>query len=52
MTLATVMRITGIKLLDEHIPVMLSYLYLEKDLCDYVVGQMNQFVRSVFIKAI
>ena len=50
MALATVMKITGIRLLDEDIQVMLPYLCLKKDLCDYVVSKMNQSVRSVSIE--
>ena len=46
MVLATIIRLTGIKLNDNNtIQVMLSYLYLGKDLCKYVVDQMDESVR-------
>ena len=48
MVIATVIRLTGIKLNDDDsVQVMLSYLYLGKDLCEYVVSQMNESVRLV-----
>ena len=47
MVLATVIRLTGIKLHDDGIQIMLSYLYLGKDLCEYVVNQMDESVRLV-----
>ena len=46
MVLATIIRLTGIKLNNnDTIQVMLSYLYLGKDLCKYVVDQMDESVR-------
>ena len=49
MALVTIIRLTGIKYShDSNIAqIMLSYLYLEKDLCKYVVNQMDESVRSV-----
>ena len=48
MVIATVIRLTGIKLNDDDsIQVMLSYLYLGNDLCEYVVSQMDESVRLV-----
>ena len=48
MVVATVMRLTGIKLNDDDsIQIMLSYLYLGKDVCEYVVNQMDESVRLV-----
>ena len=46
MVLATVIRLTGVKLNDnDTIQIMLSYLYLEKDVCKYVVDRMDESVR-------
>ena len=48
MALATVIRVTGIKLNDnDTIQIMLSYLYLGNDLCKYVVDQMDESARLV-----
>ena len=50
MVLASVMRLTRIKLNDDDtIQIMFSYLYLGKDLCKYVVDQMDESVRLVQI---
>ena len=46
MVITTVMRLTGIKLNDNDIiQIMLSYLYLGKDLCQYVVNQIDESFR-------
>ena len=53
MVIASVMRSTGIKLRDnDTVQIMLSYLYLENDLCRYVVNQMDESVRLVLVVAI
>jgi len=51
MAVAAVMKITGVQPLDEHntIQVMLSYLYLDKYICKYVVKQMDESTRSVYV---
>ena len=48
MAVATVIRFTGVQPLDERntIQVMLSYLYLDKDICKFVVKQMDESTRS------
>ena len=47
MALATIIRVTAIKLLNDSntIQVMLSYLYLGKDLCRHVVKEMDEYLR-------
>ena len=49
MALVTIIRKTGIKLSNRYniIQVMLSYLYLEKGLCKYVLEEMEMFLRLV-----
>ena len=48
MALATIIRVTGIKINDNNtIQIMLSYLYLGKDMCKYVVEQMDESARLV-----
>ena len=49
MALATIIRMTGIKLIIDSntIQIMLSYLYLGKDLCRHVVNEMDKSLRSV-----
>ena len=49
MALATVVKQTGIELVGDSniIKVMLSYLYLGKDMCEYVVSEMDMSVRLV-----
>jgi len=47
MAVATVIRITGVHPSNEHntIQVMLSYLYLGKGICEFVVNQMDKSTR-------
>ena len=51
MALVTIIRKAGIMPLNhyDNIQVMLSYLYLEKDVCEHVVSQMVVPVRSVYV---
>lgn len=50
MALATVIRISGIKMNDQvTIQVMLSYLYLGSDMCKFVVSDMDKSVRLVLL---
>ena len=51
MALATIVKRTGVKPLDHcnAFQVMLSYMYLEKGLCKYLVSEIEMSVRSVYI---
>ena len=51
MTLVTIIRKTGIQPSNHYnsIQVMLFYLCLEKDLCKYVVNEMDESFRLVCI---
>ena len=50
MALAMVVRITGIRFHDlDTIQIMLSYLCLEKDLCQFTVKKMDKSTRLVIV---